>query len=94
MFVCVLARINPLSYQVQWVCGIFNGGRRLWDFLAVLALLVVAGTFSLMVVRGLRIARGIREPKTSHLISVEIAAYPPLSRGFAGFRGGRVPPSA
>ncbi|WP_195839950.1 ABC transporter permease [Cutibacterium porci] len=56
VFVRILARINPLSYQVQWVRGIFNGELRLWDFLVVLALLVVAGIFSLAAVRGLRIA--------------------------------------
>ncbi|MDO4412711.1 ABC transporter permease [Cutibacterium sp.] len=56
LFVRILARINPLSYQVQWVRGVFNGDFLLWEFLVVLALLVAAGIFSLVAVRGLRIA--------------------------------------
>lgn len=56
LFVRVIGRMNPLSYQVQWVRGVFNGEMCWVDCLAVWSLLVIAGILSLVAVRGLRIA--------------------------------------
>ncbi|MBD3689153.1 ABC transporter permease [Nanchangia anserum] len=52
----VLARVNPLSYQVQWVRGLFNSKFVLVDFAVVIILVVVCCGFALRAVNGLRIA--------------------------------------
>lgn len=55
-FVRTLARANPLSYQVQWVRGLFEGQFMAVDFAVVLGLVVVVTAIALGAVRRLRIA--------------------------------------